>query len=151
LLDSGESYVEANLDMPGAVFWIELNHGEGELRVGLGCIADVPHALEDDIRRWVSWFERKGKSRRAWGNVVAFQPAIIYEEGRGRRKAVQTTEEEVAFFLPVAVETVAGADEDEPKISMRCMQVLRQYVATKRADSLADSEQSSESESEERV
>jgi len=61
---------------------------------------------------------------------------------RGVSKAVQTTEEELAFFLPVVVEIIPGGEEDEPKISKRCMQVLRQYVASKRTDLMATAEES---------
>jgi len=148
LLERGQTYVEENLGKPGAMFWIELSYNEGELRVGLGKLAaaaDVPHQLDDEGARWVSWFERKGKNH-DWGNVVAFRPAMIYE---GRRKVVQITEETLACFLSVVVETCAGCTAAEPKITKRCMEVLREHIKTRHPQLLAANNADNDDEDEE--
>lgn len=132
------TYVDDNLEKPGTLFWIELDHSEGEMRVGLGRVtadADAPHELEEPDARWVTWCERKANRRHAWGNVVAFRPAMVFE---GRRKVVQTTQESTFSFLPVVVETCGGSTVEEPKISKRCMEVLRAYLKKHRPDLLAE-------------
>jgi hypothetical protein len=117
MLDRGEAYVTSALAEEGGLFWIELDHGEGELSVGLGRRSDAPEGepeLEGDAeemdRLWVLWYVRKS-SRHLWGKgAVQFKEHIAGYDAR-RRPVLSITREHREHLLPVVVELCNGCSE----------------------------------------
>eukprot|EP00962_Isochrysis_galbana_P042904 scaffold16157_cov115-Isochrysis_galbana.AAC.1 len=60
MLDRGEAYVTSALAEEGGLFWIELDHGEGELSVGLGRQAPLRKKNVVGTGCWRRWWCKIG-------------------------------------------------------------------------------------------
>ena len=127
--EKGRTYLRDNIDKKNALFFIKLEHAEGELAVGLGrrtFDADLDNAAASSYA--IEWFERKNKRVESWGKQPGFRLAIESYDAK-RRRIVQSSVETLNDFLPVAVQcTPTTAGSDEPSLSQDCMAALRAYL-----------------------
>jgi len=145
--EQGEDYVEQNLTVDGALFWVELEVADGMYKVGL---AQILHSNEDDEAddRYVEWFERAAGTakkptspRFEWGSSVqsfrfSMRSVDAGTAGQQKRKTKQITrwvsKEALASFLPVVVLLCKNCGEKTPKVSKRGLELLFRFVRQKR-------------------
>ena len=123
----GQEYITANWDKKGALFFIRLEHYEGEFNVGLGRRAfdeRLDYFNEGEVM--VEWFERKNKRVGGWGQQPGFR--ICPGSYDAHRRVIQHKSlEAVKDFLPVVVATIKSPP-NEPALSKDCMSALRAYM-----------------------
>jgi len=145
--EQGEDYIEQNLTVDGALFWVELEVADGKYKVGL---PQILHSNEDDEAddRYVEWFERAAGTakkptspRFEWGSSVQSFRFLMRSvdagtTGQQKRKTKQITrwvsKEALASFLPVVVLLCKNCGEKTPKVRKRGLELLFRFVRQKR-------------------
>ena len=141
--DLGRAYLRENVSESGALFFVSLQHREGELKVGLGR-RTFNNALDDsDSHKYeIEWFERKNKRERSWGKQPGFRLTVGGYD-RSRKPYPSRSLEAFADFLPVAVQlTPASAGSDQPALSQACLLALRRHLGAQ--DNAGEEEESAQ-------
>ena len=129
MLKDGKGYIQANIDIREACFFIRLAHHEGEFAVGLGrrTFDAALDNLAENLYE-IEWYERKGKTRASWG----LQPAFRWSVGgynNKRKPFPMTSIEQLASFVPVGVELTPKSSGNAPVLTKACMAALRSFMA----------------------
>jgi hypothetical protein len=117
---------------------------EGEFALGLGRRTFGETREEAAAGTYeIEWFERKGKSRKAWGKRPAFTCT------RKGKPICKPNNEALRHFLPVVVETYSNKSPDEPVLTETCMNAVR--LLMKEGEEGIESSRESEGEESEDV
>ncbi|KAL3894143.1 MAG: hypothetical protein SGPRY_013888, partial [Prymnesium sp.] len=73
-----------NLDHAGTHFFIELQHFEGEFKIGLGYLT-LNAALDEPGEQYeIAWYERKSRTKHSGGKTPAFKLTKVYTTAGGK-------------------------------------------------------------------
>lgn len=130
------------------MFFLKLEHSEGEFALGLARRTfnedkDIPEKEYE-----VQWFVRKSRNA-SWGVQPAFKLALRTD---GRRRSVPHCDVvplDTFAHIPVEVTTSSSRRRDAPVLTKNCMALLRSLVGSEQELSGADS--SAEEEETKRV
>lgn len=150
---NGVSYLHDNLDVPGALFLIKLNHKEGEFPVGLGRRTFDPEMdCLSESKYHIHWFERKNKKRFSWGDTPCF---VLAKSGYDKktRKAIYyvTSVESFKDFIPLAIQVTKASLVDEPRLTLDTVDAIRSMFAADKEEAEEDEEEDEEQDAEEEV
>ena len=135
----GNRYVTDFLDTNGALLLIELQHAEGEFKVGLGrrtfnSTMDKPEERKYEIQ----WFERKSRQDQ-WGQTPSFKLCVAGYD-TSRRAIIACSVESAGDILAIEPRVTDGSvsTPDTPRLRADVMQAVRQRYP-QLVESLADS------------
>jgi len=118
------------------LFWIVVDHYEGEFRVGLGHISQLKSELDaspgqeadcaaTDLE--LAWFTRKNSTRDDWGKCPTFSEHKVQENGRMKRSMGLCKFTEV---IPLKISFTEGSTAQNPRPTTLSITALRSYCAS---------------------
>lgn len=124
----GQAFLNSTFETNGELFLIELDHLEGEFKVGLGrrtFSKDNDDLMQREVE--VEWFERCNRRQHAWGDTPTFQLTVRGYDRRSRQSLGPVTSvEPIDRFLPVEVSLTKGSDPmSKPRLMAAVTAALR--------------------------
>ena len=123
---------QETINKKDSLFFIQLEHFEGELKVGLGFRTFNKHVDDDQSQQYqIQWFTRTNDLRHSWGETPSFKHAKV---GDGRRLILSKSVEDFCNFLPVIVKLSRTKSRDPAKqgctarLTKECLDALRMYA-----------------------
>ena len=122
----GQAYIDANFDVKSALFLMELEHFEGESRIGLGVRTFNEVKVHESSGEFeMAWYVLKSKSG-IWSKAPKFVWSISGYCGLVSLGPMLSSGETRDHILPIEVEQTDGSTTDEPRLTERLVQVLRE-------------------------
>ena len=133
----GKGYLLSNIGVRGAIFFIELEHFEGEWKVGLGR-RTFNETLDHMGNVEVEWFElKKARARQGtepWPKNPIFQQTRVYRGNSRQLLGMKKSVEKLADFLNVAVTVTAKSVSHEPRLTADSIRALTMHATHLRRD-----------------
>ena len=126
LIDQEEwlAHVNRNWSTVDQLWLFELEHFEGEYRIGLGRRLFGDHEADE---AWeVEWFQRLSTAH-SWGLSPGFKLAIQSWNSKRQPIAYHSTEP-TSLLVPVVCELTPKCTIDLPRLSQACMQAVREWA-----------------------
>ena len=121
---SGALYVSQNLKKKGALFLIELEHFEGEFKLGLGR-RTFNDSVDDDKKMEIEWYERSNKKDKKWSKQPKFKWTIRGYNGRRQTIGPTLSSEPISAFIDLEPKQTKGATEDQPRLKESVVTALQ--------------------------
>ena len=119
----GALYVSQNLQEKGALFLIELEHFEGEFKVGLGR-RTFNDSVDDDSHVEIEWYKRSAKDP-VWSKSPIFEWTISGYNNRRASLGPTLSKEPIKALIDLEPKQTKGATEAHPRLTQSVVITLR--------------------------
>ena len=123
------SHLNRNWSTQGQLWLFQLEHFEGEYRIGLGRRLFAEH---DTNEEWeIEWFERLNNAF-CWGASPGFKLAVK-EYNNKRQPVPYTSTEPHALLVPVVCEVTNKSAEHAPRLTQACSAAIHEWAKNNHA------------------
>jgi hypothetical protein len=123
------SHLNRNWSTQGQLWLFQLEHFEGEYRIGLGRRLFAEHETDEEWE--VEWFERLNKAF-CWGASPGFKVAVK-EYNHKRQPVPYTSTEPHALLVPVVCEVTNKCTEHAPRLTQACSAAIHEWAKNNHA------------------